>query len=787
MNTTRSNYRVYLLFFASGISGLMYQVVWLRMLSRLLGVTIYATSTVLAAFMGGLALGSFLIGRLIDKRQDALRVYALLELCIGVAALAVPIGLMASSPLYRSVFEATGGAMVPTAAFRVVFCFLLLLVPTTMMGGTLPVLSAYLVGRRHRFGRSFSLLYGLNTLGAVVGVLASGFFTIGALGEWATIGIGVFINLLVATVAYWIALTEARPAQAPTPAGTPAATATAISPYSDHVRRWVLVGAAVSGLTAIGYEVIWTRQLILFLHTSIYAFSGMLAVFLTGIALGSLVIHRFVDRFKSPLMVFGVLELFVGLISVVNIYLFMPLDSELVRGILGLWNGVFATVLIVFPLAFAFGLILPTASVCYAKSTDRVGASVGWLYSFNTVGSILGAVLAGFVLLPYLGSTNAIILLAFVNVLLGFVLLSQEPGHRTAQKLVYATGTAIAVVLAVGVVENDPFLAVIEKRIVERRGTTWLPGSNAALPKSENIYFHKEGIEGTVTAFEVNEFKQLWINGVGMTFLNTETKLMAHLPLLLADRPKEFVAIAFGMGTSVRSASRYPDLNITGVDLVPETFQTFRYFHADGDEVLRQRNVHSVVNDGRNFLLLSDRRYDVITVDPAPPIWSAGTVNLYTKQFFELARNRLTEGGVFCLWFPAGTEEEVKSLLRTFDAVFPFVTVWSGPRGWGWYLTGRLNPIDWDVVAERAKEMLSTQAVYDDLTEYDSVVDTPAKLLALRMWTDVELEEVVGDGPLITDNYPFTEFPLWRYLFGDRRIWHPRMGWVQYVTFGGGE
>lgn len=779
MSKQRLKIIVFFLFLASGASGLMYQVVWLRVLSRILGVTLYATATVVAAFMAGLALGSFLFGRLIDRKANPLKVYAILELLVGATALLVGPLLAVVLPLYQYVFQVSGGNAGLTALCRVVICFLALLIPTTMMGGTLPVLTAYLTRKANLFGQSFSVLYGLNTAGAVLGVLLSGLILLGAFGERATVATGVVVNLTVGLIALRLARSEGSFTEPEgIPAAPPASAAPTISPYSDAIRRFVLLAFAMSGFTALAYEIIWTRQLIIFLKTSIYAFSGMLAVFLCGIALGSLAIGRVVDRLRSPLLVFGVLELGVAVVSVLNLYLFVPLDSNFAGRLLGLSSVFYATIALVLPLTLMFGMIAPLAAVCFTHTAERSGSSVGRLYGANTLGSILGSLAAGFVLVPSLGATHSVMVLAFINLVLGLTLVSLEAGGSLARRVAYWGVAATILALGYRTRDRDPFRAAIERRIADRIGTTWMPDSNLALPKSEKILFHREGLEATVTAFEVNRFKQLWVNGVGMAFLTTATKLIAHLPIQIAEEPKEFLAIAFGMGNTVRSALRYPELNVTTVDLVPETFETFKFYHADADRVMSNPRLHTVVNDGRNFLLLSPKLYDVITVDPPPPIWSAGTVNLYAREFFALARSRLTPNGVFCLWFPGGTEQEVKSLVRTFHDAFPEGAVWSGPHRWGYYLVGTLRPLDLARFRERAKRTYADSALVRDLTEFDRPVDTAEKLEALLIWRSEELDALTRGAPLITDDYPFTEFPLWRYLLHGSRLWHPRSTWL---------
>jgi len=754
-----------MLFFASGISGLMYEVVWLRMLTRITGVTIHATATVLAAFMTGLALGSFVFGRFIDKREDGLRVYAFLEFLVACAALLVPFLFAASVSVFRYAYQVSGESLVATAVVRSVASFISLLIPTTIMGGTLPVITSCLVKRDSLFGKNMSLLYGLNTLGAVWGVLLSGFITLGELGEWATLYIGAAINGLVAVTAYFVYLNDRTfsPCNVSTAQG-PDASATTISPYSDRVRTAVLIAFGISGFTALAYEVIWTRHLILFLQTSIYAFSVMLAVFLSGIALGSVSMNKMADKLTSPLAFFGALELALGILSVLNLYLFSPMDGPFAKDLLGyLWfRRISAAVIIVFPMAFAFGLAFPVAGLCYTKYVENTGASVGRIYGANTVGSIFGSLLAGFLLIPVLGSTRTVIVLACLNVALGLILLTLEPRRTFVQNLKVAPIVLVFIALSTGSFGHDPFLVKVERMIYGREKLN--PGASIVLTNGNEIFFHKEGIQGTVTAFSLENQKGLWVNGVGMTSLCTETKLMAHLPLMFARNPKEFLVICFGMGTTVKSATVYPDLNITAVELVPETFDTFKYFHPGAEDVLTKENVHLVTNDGRNHLLLSQKRYDVITVDPAPPIWSAGTVNLYTQEFFQLCREHLTSDGVMCLWFPGGLPEDNRAVLRTFSEVFPETSVWKGPHDWGFYFIGTTKEIPWDKFEQNARNAFKQPAIVKDLTEYDNSCGQLNSLYRLRMTNKAEIADMRSRGVLITDDHPFTEFFLWRRL-----------------------
>jgi spermidine synthase len=259
--------------------------------------------------------------------------------------------------------------------------------------------------------------------------------------------------------------------------------------------------------------------------------------------------------------------------------------------------------------------------------------------------------------------------------------------------------------------------------------------------------------------------KHLWINGIGMTNLCEEIKILAHLPLLLHENPKRILVVCFGMGTTVRSARCHKDVDVSVVELVPEVYECFSYFHADGHEVLADPRVHHYVDDGRNFLLMRPGAYDVIVIDPAPPVWAAGTVNLYTKEFFEICRDRLTPNGIMCLWVPLVEATEVRMIMKTFQAVFPQTYVWRGlsvPQP-GFYLMGHKKPGPIDLA--RLDRANNDQAIVKDLNEWTAEKVTPGMLRNLLIFTPDALARFVANDPVISDDHPYTEFPLWRSLF----------------------
>lgn len=739
------------IFFLSGASGLIYEIVWLRMLSRVMGVTTYATAVILAAFMAGLAIGSYTIGKLTDKRGDLLKIYAYLQVGIALSASLVGLLLNFSSVAYRYLYSFSGSNMVLVSSVRGLIAFVLLLIPTIFMGGTLPVLAAHFAKYDSGFGKNFSLLYGLNTLGAVLGVLMSGFVTIGSFGEWQTIAIGVILNMTAAVVGLKISRETDYPSQRrrdnaeemlePCPAKE-------ISRYGNFIRSMVLAAIFISGFTSLAYEVIWSRQLIPFLGTSIYAFSAMLAVFLLGLAAGSLFISLFVDRLRKPLAVFGALESAIGMVAIINPYLIYFLGSNAgTRAVL--------PVALVFPLTFFFGAIFPIATVCYVKNAGTSASCVGRLYLYNAAGNVIGSLAAGFFFISFIGSSNTAVLLGLINIALGMALVWFDSATHLRWRLSQLALVPVAILLAGGIIDKDPFLGVIEERIAKE------------VPGNYIIYYNKECVEGTVTSFAKNGFKFLAINGQGQTYLCAETKLIAHLPILIAQDPKKFLAICFGMGTTVRSAALYEGLDITAVELVPEVYKCFGYYHPDAAAIVKNPRVHLLAGDGRNFMLVSKELYDIISIDPSPPVESAGTVNLYSKEFLLLCREHLSPNGAMCLWFPfcapgtTGNEEDVLYVMKTFREVFPNMTVWIGPNHWGLYLIGTKRPTD-SIDKNRIKEGFNDPRFLNDMMEYEDASPDGSFYLGLLRFKDEQVRDLAKSGLVITDNNPYTEFPLWR-------------------------
>jgi spermidine synthase len=752
---------IYLVFFLTGISGLIYETVWLRMLIRVFGCTVYATATVLSAFMAGLGIGSYVSGRYIDRAKKPLLVYALIEGAVGIAGLAVTAVFYIFPGLYAVIDVAAHPSLFVFA--RTGLVFLALIVPAGLMGGTLPVLSKALIQVRADLVNRLGFLYGINTLGAMVGVMVCGFVLLGAVGERATILIGVILNLVAALMALALyragAITQAELSPARTKED-PAGKRDDETGLSPALRRWVLWAYVLSGFTALCYEVVWTRILQIYLGTAVYAFSTMLATYLAGIVLGSLWGRWLARHSKDPLFLFAVLELFIGIYGVAGMWLLVQINPAVLEAACGPWYRAIIALVVILPITICFGVLFPVAARCYIGSIHKVGIDVGRLYAANTIGAILGSAAGGFLLIPSLGSMGTIYVLVTISVLVaaGIFLTDRNRLKRPPQVLTLAAG--VIMIFWMGIQFGDPLLSLIQKKIIKTFGQQ-VVGVN-------QIFVHKENRAGTVTVFGYPPAplaRHLWINGEGMSSLCAETKIMAHLPILLCQNPRDVLVICFGMGTTARSCTRYDELSVDAVEVMPDVFESFGSFHADAASVLSLPRFHRYVQDGRNYLLSRHKQYDVITIDPAPPLESAGTVNLYSREFFALCKGRLKPGGLVCLWVAPAYASEVRMIMRTFTEVFPQATLWRGIKYPGVYLIG---PADNLVIeAARFDKAGENKAIVADLNEWGVGVKTPRELLALLLLDQQQFREYVRGQPVITDDHPYTEFPLWRRLRQD--------------------
>ncbi len=744
----------YLLFFLSGMCALIYEIVWTRRLTLIFGITVYSISTVLVAYMGGLACGSLWFGRLIDKRRNPIRVYGWLEIGIGLSALILPFALAGLNPAYRFVYQKTGASVYVMSLVKFLLSVAVLLVPTTLMGATLPVLTKFIVRRGDETGAGIGSLYAINTLGAMTGCFLGGFVLLGQIGMAGSERLAASLNILVGLVALVLNGFSARADAEQFETGeTTHAPVPAETTYRRGTLRVVILIFGVSGMAALAYEVLWSRILVFLLGSSIYSFSMILVVYLLGITGGSLVFSRIADGLKHPLRMFGWLEIVLGLTVIAGLLLFrwlpfMPYSlgveplSYLSRNLIGVF-------VVVLPPTLLMGAIFPVVVRTYARSLGTIGKQTGTLYAVNTVGAIAGSFLAGFVLIPLIGSKDSMLLLVLTSMTCGWLLMALSRREEGGSSREWIAAGLIVVPIAGFPLGND-LMKDLSVMLLERRTEqNW-----------EVLAFDEDATAAVAVAEDDSGTRLLVTNGVSMTYLGLDTQLMAHLPLALGRNPRTALVVCFGMGTtfvSARSAGMQTDF----VELCPYVVEAFKFYHEDAS-VLEEPDVGRIIADGRNHLSLSDKQYDLITIDPPPPPYSAGTVNLYTKEFYELCKKRLTADGIICQWIPmySSTEDQYKMLLRTFTQVFPHTSVWSSANKTGTYLIGTPDRLEID--RESFIAYFDDPAIREDLALYEGENVDGKLALSLLLLNEDPVRHYVGDAPVLTDDMPLIEFPLFR-------------------------
>jgi spermidine synthase len=742
---------ILLLFFASGACALIYEVVWTRRMTFVFGVSVYAVSTVLSSFMAGLALGSLYFGRRIDRARRVLPIYAALEFGIGIYALLSPRLLDGLEPLFgliRRDFYSNYGLY---SFWRFLIAFTLLLPPTFMMGGTFPVLSRFIVRRRESLGRDVGALYAINTAGAVAGTFLVGFVMLAAFGMKLSIYIAAAANLAIGAIALALARYETDAPEEAATESHPAAPPPVESPLASA--PIVLAAIGLSGFAALGLEVLWARVLVFHLHNSTYAFSAILVVFLLGLALGSWIYSRIAERLVRPVGAFGLMEIGIGLWTLASLWIVgaLPRLTEALAAAIPSddWTEVVAIILaqaavILLPPTVLMGMTLPLATRLVATNLKGLGARIGGVYSINTLGTVLGSSIVGFVLIPYAGGVrNSFLIVAGINLLVGAGLILHCRATPAPLKLAGAAGALALIALA-------PILIP----------PTILIGRYAA--SLGELRFYKEEATDTIMVADLGgdaEMRTLVFadqRGTAGTWSRMEDRYYGHLPVLLHPDPRDVLVICFGAGNTMGAIGRHEEVeSIEFVELSPGVVEAAKFFASTNFSILDDPRVAPHFEDGRTYLLGVEKQYDVIHLDP-PELHTAGVVNLYTEEFYELCKRRLKPGGVMSHWFNATKveDEEMRIVVGTFQKAFPHATVWQGPGGYSWNLIATDGPlrIDWADVSRRIRQ----PRVVDSLGEWD--LNNPARFFSSLLMNAESLRRYSEGRPTITDDMTIVDF-----------------------------
>jgi spermidine synthase len=734
-----------LLLFLSGTAALVFQVLWVKELTLVVGIDVYAVTTAVSAFFAGLAAGGFWFGRRADRDPNPYRLYGVLEVATALSAVVATVALSrAAAP-----FEFLDARVWPLGW---VCLFALVGVPASFMGGTVPVLVRAVSPDPRFLGRTGGRLYAANTAGAIAGALLAPFWLVPLFGVRGASIAAACLNGVAGAAAFALdrSLRTSRTVAARNP--PPPAS------LSNRSLR-ALVLYALAGGIALGYEVVFTQTLSPFLSTRSFAFAVVVATYVFGLAVGSALYARFADRARSQRAAFGLLIASAGIAAVLGVLLsgeWLPeLQSDVSQRILASTgsdlpaaSGRFAvaSAVVVLPSTLLLGAAFP-AAVKLAADVRHVGRDVGALLSLNTLGGIAGTLLTGFALIPSLGLVRALGALSLGAVFLGALAVLSEPKlWRWCRVFVGGLGAA-ALVAAVATPKD-----LLGRRLAEAR--------------EGELVFYEESAGGTVAVLEQQashaRLRRLYIQGVSnsgdaMTSLRY-MRLQALLPLLIhRGEPRSALVVGLGTGITCGALLRYPDLERrVCVELLPPVVRAAGTFRGNFG-VTSDSRVEIRIGDGRRELRRDRSRYDLITLEPPPPS-ASGVVNLYSRDFYELARDRLAHDGMLAQWWPLPTQndEDSRSLVRSFLDAFPHVSLWTTEIH-EMLLLGSMSPLE--VNHARIAARLGQEEVASALSEVG--VDSEAALLATWVTDREGLERYVGGAPPVTDDRPLIEHAAW--------------------------
>jgi len=761
------------------------------MLGLVFGATTLAVSTVLAAFMGGLALGSALAGRLAPRITKPVAAYGWMEIGIAIYALLVPFLFNAVDDLYAYIWQQLQPGFFTFTLLRFALSCLLLLVPTTLMGATLPVLSAALLRAAGHDSNSVTRLYACNLVGAIVGTLAAGFVLLPAFGVRTTIVIAAAINVVVGVIALMI---QRQTQVGPSVAEVSAEVETRIE--FDSSGFW-LFAAFASGFVTISTQVSWTRILTMIIGSSTYAFSIVVALFLIGLAGGAWIVGR-KDRAARLRKTIMVVELVTAVSLLLSFFVLNKIPALLIslgmRFQVASWGGllalqiVSATLLILVP-ALLMGMVMPLVLVWASnqiKAVNRVGRS----YAVNTVGAIAGAFVAGFVLIPKTSIRFTLLLAAAACLLVG--MLAYRPVGEGLEPLVrrsLAIGLTPVLVVIFFIVAPpmnlaDLSIGAYDSLVRELAQTREVAVDNpqATGPNVRELLMFREGPTATVSVRRDQDTVSMAINGrtnASDSIYDMPTQVMlGQLPMLIAPKQDNGLIIGFATGVTVGSMLQSPIKSVTCVELEPTTVEASEFFNHVNNRPLDDPRTRLIIDDARTYLRVTRNRYDIIVSEPSHP-WVPGVANLFTQEFFELGRSRLSEQGIFVQWVQIYqlSTESLRSVLATYHKVFPHVLMFrvgGSSNGKDLLLVGSNQPLSLDRLPARCDDELMRK-------EMARVNFQPA--IDLKSWfvcDETKLGPAVAGARINTDDNMYIETTVPREAF--RPLMQTNAEWVQALS-----
>ncbi|HAG50473.1 MAG TPA: hypothetical protein DCL42_03960 [Deltaproteobacteria bacterium] len=761
-------------FFLSGLSALVYEVVWMRMLTLTFGTTVFAVSAVLSAFMAGLAIGSYSLGSVVDRAKNPLKLYILLELGIGIYGFFTPLLFKHLDKIYLPFVNIMPESFYLLSIVRFFLAFSVILVGTALMGGTLPALSKFYIKSIEDAGKGAGRLYGINTIGAVFGSILAGFALIPYIGVKETLYTAVVVNLLIAGFLL-ILLSKFKNYTV-----VSVVRKKNISPQASITsqQKFVLAAFALSGFTALAYEVVWTRALSLIIGSSVYAFTTMLFTFLLGIALGSFIMSALMEKARGrEYLLFAIIEagialavLFVAAFTGKLPMLFFWMAQVVPKNFFGIQVvQIGISFIMMLPATLLMGALFPLVLKMYADAIDKVGREIAHVYASNTVGTILGAFSAGFIFIPLFGSETTLKALTCVNVLIAAFFFLNYAELSVRNKKAFA-GSIAALFLIINLIipkwnpmhmnSNLPnFIKIIAEKpslFIDR----FLKGS-------EPVYVN-EDVWGNILVYKFFDGSiNLNVNGHGEggTYkMDMPVQIeLAALPSLLHPNPEKALLVGLGAGITLGALEQMQGIKeIDCVEISGGVVKANSYFAPYNNNALSDKRLNLVIDDARHYLNRTEKKYDLIINGPSYS-WISGASNIFTLEYLKLAREHLNNDGIMAMWFhlynmmPSGIE----SFLRTVSEVFPQTTVWFSSSGGEFIIIGSNKKISVDYA--RLVSRLNDSNVKSELGRVNLL--QPESIIGSYLMGEDLLARRVKNAPLNTDNRPYLEFFIPRHLY----------------------
>jgi spermidine synthase len=786
---TRSGTKVSLIlfcFFLSGMAGLIYEVVWTRRLTLIFGTTLYSASTVIAIFMGGLAVGSVIFGRLADRFDRPLLLYALLELAIGFYALLTPWFIDRVGAIQLALPHRSAQGIQGASGTTVLLATAVLLIPTVLMGGTLPVMSKFLIRSRAAVGNRVAQLYALNTLGGALGALIAGYTMIATLGISGTIYRSALINITVGIVAwgiqrrYWVGRSRGADVQ-PDRAikhtkGSKSVPRESVKlPAIGATQRIILLfGIGLSGFAALSLEVSWTRVLTMMIGNSVYAFSTILTAYLLGIAFGGFLAGRIVGRDGDTWRKLAIVELLLGGSVIILILIFEQLPLWLVsihrvsEGAFWVkqWMSLALMLVVMIIPTTLMGITFPLAVRVYARDLERLGQSIGRVYFSNAVGAVIGPLITGFLLIPLVGMQSSILLAGIVYLLIGSALIVVDPGRHALPKwssaLILTAGlTAVFLLPRWDSRLISSGVYVYADNYMEYKDPDTL---RAAFTSGEQL-FYREGLTATITVVRVSDSLSLQIDGKtdASTGRDADTELiLGHLPMLLHPDAERVLIVGLGSGITLGAVEQHPVESIEMVEIEEAVVEAAELFAEENHNALDDPRLDLIIDDARHYVSTTSEQYDVITAEPSNP-WISGVSNLFTREQYQVYKQKLSPGGIMVQWAHIYdmSEDDLKTVIGTFQAVFPHTSIWMDTYARDIFMVGTEQPLRIDF--ERFVKAVNKPQIRDDLGRV--YLDDPYRLLSHFMMDEQAVQAFAQGAMQHTDDRPILEFSAPRNLF----------------------